>query len=154
MKGMLALVAYAATVGELCRPSSLDGGLRVPDGPIDGRPPEGVVPLLGECEFKPREQLSVVTERSLWLVRPDTYCRMPRNETPRPQERSIEGRMDDGRWHPYRRIWWFRDLAGLGMRIHPVTGPPDGRGIYSGLVVGVLGTWALADNGAVGGLDG
>lgn len=108
-----------------------------------GLPDEALVPLGHERRFVPLEQMSVVTEHSIWLIQLGSYLRTPRDEQPRPQEPSHAGRLDDGRWHRYRTAWWFGDTYGLRVRLLPAVGPRHGQGIYTGLVVEVHGPWRL-----------
>jgi len=100
------------------------------------------LPRLDGTGFRPVGELRLVTERSVWLLRADTYFRMPREEQTRDQELSIAGRMDDDRWHTYRQAWWWiYDGAWLRARILPAVGPVDGIGIYTGCIQAISGTW-------------
>lgn len=97
---------------------------------------------LDGVEFRPVGELRLVTERSVWLLRADTYYRMPKEEQAREQDWSIEGRMDDGRSHSYRRAWfWIYDHTWLRARILPSVGPVHGIGIYTGCILAISGTW-------------
>lgn len=96
-------------------------------------------------EFEPIGMLRVTTASSIWFVTRDRYQRIPRKERPRPTQRSVEGRLVDGQWHELRRCWWrvHPDGARL-LRLLPETGPSDGEGLISGLVLDVRGDWAPA----------
>ena len=97
---------------------------------------------LDGVEFSVSCELRLITERSIWLLRPDSYFRIPQDEGPREQIRSIEGRMDDCRWHEYRRAWFdLENATWLHVRILPAVGPPNGNGIYTGRVQVLSGTW-------------
>lgn len=99
-------------------------------------------PRLDGTEFRPLGELRLVTERSVWLLRADTYFRMPKADLARDQDWSIEGRMDDDRWHSYRQAWfWISDGTWLRARILPSVGPVDGVGIHTGCILAISGTW-------------
>ncbi len=106
----------------------------------------GAIPIyllrLDGTGFRPLGELRLVTERSVWLLRADTYFRMPRAELARDQGSSIAGRMDDDRWHSYRQAWWWVfDGTWLRARILPSVGPVDGSGICTGCILAISGTW-------------
>ncbi len=104
---------------------------------------------LDGVEFRPADELRLVTENSLWLLRADTYFRMPKEERFREREWSIEGRLDDCRWHPYRRVWfWIYEGIWLRGRILPVAGPADGVGVYTGCILAIEGSWDEGAHGA------
>jgi len=93
----------------------------------------------GICALTPMTidgELRVVTERSVWLIRPDSYLRLPSSEAPRERHRhAIEDRLDDARWHGLRAGWWCWDVDGeLRVRLLPAAGPEDGAGIVTGRV--------------------
>lgn len=100
-----------------------------------------VHPFVDE-EIEPVGMLRVETESSIWFVTPERYQRLPREERPRPQVRSIEHRLADGEWHRLRRCWWRVHHDGSRqMRLLPEVGPADGVGVVTGVVVAVTGSW-------------
>lgn len=78
-------------------------------------------------------ELRVVTEASIWLIRADTYMRMPRCEQPRPRPESSA--LIDHAWHPHTGVWRVTDATGTWLRILPPGRPPGASGIQTGLVV-------------------
>jgi hypothetical protein len=97
---------------------------------------------VGQREFKPLGVVRVVTGSSNWLLTPDRYQRLPREERPRPPVGSIDGRLDDARWHGMRRCWWVAYADGArAVRILPTIGPPDGVGVVTGIIATVDGEW-------------
>lgn len=95
-----------------------------------------------EEEFAPVGLVRVRTESSIWLVDRAQYQRLPLEEQPRDAPPSDLRRLDDAVWHGMRRCWWVTypdDRRAL--RILPVTGPVDGVGVVSGLIVEVSGEW-------------
>ncbi|CAN5740618.1 hypothetical protein BH23ACT12_BH23ACT12_15250 [soil metagenome] len=98
-----------------------------------------------DSEFQPVGLIRVDTENSIWFVGADRYQRLPREEHPRPQRFSIEGRLADTRWHGLRRCWWRVHADGdRQLRLLPDVGPPAAVGIVSGDIVGVKGRWMPA----------
>jgi hypothetical protein len=103
-----------------------------------------VRPFVDE-EIEPIGALRVETENSIWFVTPERYQRLPREERPRPEVRSIEHRLADGEWHRLRRCWWrVHDDGDRQLRILPEVGPVGGRGIVTGIVVATSGSWQPA----------
>ncbi len=95
-------------------------------------------------EFRPLGVVRVVTGSSNWLLTPDRYQRLPREEQPRPPVGSIDGRLDDARWRGMRRCWWVVYADGArAVRILPTIGPPDGVGVGTGtgIIESVDGEW-------------
>lgn len=95
---------------------------------------------LGEVD--PAPVAVIITESSVWLVDAATYTRTPKGEAPDPTRSHLSpwNRLDDGERHAHRGAWWDRDREGnLRLRILPVSGPPDGVGIVTGVVVSVTG---------------
>lgn len=93
-------------------------------------------------EICPVGVLRVETESSIWFVTSEQYQRLPREERPRPEVRSIEHRLADGAWHRLRRRWWrVHDDGARQMRLLPEVGPADGAGVVTGVIVAVTGTW-------------
>ena len=96
-------------------------------------------------EIEPVGVLRVETENSIWFVAPERYQRLPREERPRPEIRSIERRLADGEWHLLRRCWWRVHHDGARqMRLLPEVGPADGVGVITGVIVAVTGSWTAA----------
>jgi len=83
-----------------------------------------------EEEFEPVGIVRVETERSIWLVAPERYQRLPLEERPRPPVVSIQGRLADGSWHGLRRCWWrIRADGERRLRVLPTAGSADGVGM-------------------------
>lgn len=98
---------------------------------------------IGLVDFVPVGVVRVFTRSSIWVVVPGRYLRMPRVEAPRPPiKEQIEGRLEDGRWHGFRRAWWERYGPGLQcLWLLPVVGPVDGKGVHSGEIERIEGEW-------------
>lgn len=102
-----------------------------------------------EEQFEPIGIVRVTTESSIWLVTPERYQRLPREERPRPPVVSIEGRLADGEWHGLRRCWWRVHADGeRQMRLLPEVGPANGVGVVTGVIIAVKGRWASTPTGA------
>lgn len=108
-------------------------------------------------EFEPLGIVRVTTESSIWLLTPERYLRLPRQERPRPPVVSIESRLADGTWHGLRRCWWRIHADGVRqLRLLPEVGPADGVGVVTGVIVAVKGRWvstATADDDRAGSGD-
>lgn len=105
--------------------------------------------LLGDVLPDPVAVLS--TERSIWLLDPYGYVRLPRTERPSTEGRGVSdwGRLDEGTRLGHRQALWVRDRSGaLRVRIFPTAGPLDGRGIITGYVLAATGL--AADDPAYG----
>jgi hypothetical protein len=96
----------------------------------DGSPPQAGDPVPVVLETR------VITESSLWVLRPGFYLRLPLIEAPRPP--SPSPRLEDGRWLGHRGVIWLHDDSGWGINIFPVDGPANGGGLISGVVRSVL----------------
>lgn len=78
------------------------------------------------------DELRVLTGNSVWLIRPDAYCRMPRREEPR----HVPGReLADGVWHPHVGAWLVTDALGSCIRLLPPGRPYGASGIVTGAVL-------------------
>jgi len=102
-------------------------------------------------EIEPIGVLRVETESSVWFVTSERYQRLPREERPRAEVRSIEHRLADGVWHRLRRCW--RRIHGDGewqLRMLPEVGPADGVGVVTGVVRAVTGEWVAAGDASRG----
>lgn len=78
----------------------------------------------------------VTTERSVWVIRPDEFTRLPRTETPRPDADRDQGTASgDGDWVPIRAPWWCGHGGSLRVRVVPADRPAEARGIISSPVV-------------------
>lgn len=101
-----------------------------------------VAPWVEQHEFRPLGVVRVITGSSNWLLTPDGYQRLPREERPRPPVGSIDGRLADARWHGMRHCWWVVYVDGArAVRILPRTGPPNGVGVVTGIIEHVDGDW-------------
>lgn len=77
-------------------------------------------------------ELRVVTENSVWLIRPDTYCRMPRRE----EARDAPGpELTDGAWHPHVGAWMLTTSLGAYLRLLPPDRPEGATGIVTSTIV-------------------
>lgn len=83
-------------------------------------------------------ELRVVTENSIWLVRADSYCRMPRVEAPR---RPSTAALADGTWHDHVGAWLVFDGPGLCIRLLPADRPPGSAGILTGAIITCEPAW-------------
>ena len=80
------------------------------------------------------DELRVVTEASVWLVRPRAYLRMPKTEQARGRPNSPA--LTDNRWHAHEGVWSVTNDAGeLWLRILPAGRIPGAHGIETGLIV-------------------
>jgi hypothetical protein len=79
-------------------------------------------------------ELRVVTDASVWLIRPATYLRMPKTAQARGQPRSPA--LTDNRWHAHEGAWIVSNDAGeLWLRIVPAGRIPGAHGIETGFIV-------------------
>jgi hypothetical protein len=67
-------------------------------------------------------ELRVLTEASIWLIRPSTYLRLPRAEVPRPPIDDIDGATRDAVWHEHEGAWLL-DSYGIASSMSSL--PPD-----------------------------
>lgn len=87
-------------------------------------------------------ELRVVTEASVWLIRADTYCRMPRRKEPR----HVPGpELTDGQWHPHVGAWLVTDAVGFRLRLLPPGSAARGHGIATGLIIAATPDLATQD---------
>ena len=84
-------------------------------------------------------ELAVTTRGSRWWIRPDSYLRLPLDETPRPPTPSVGGRLDDGIWHGHRSVFVVEQPCCVRLRIFPVVGPAHGDGVFTSALVAVGG---------------
>lgn len=105
---------------------------------------------MNEIEFAVLNRMRVETQQTVWILTPETYTRLPKTETPRPEVPSCEDRLADGVAHPYTRIWWqcWGD-GGRTLRILPLAGPQGGSGITSSSVLVSAGGWMVTGVEAV-----
>lgn len=75
-------------------------------------------------------ELRIVTDQSVWLIRPDRYMRLPRGERPRQPPRSEA--LLDATWQQHVGVWRVTDSFGTRYRILPAGRPPGSGGIYTG----------------------
>lgn len=90
-------------------------------------------------ELHPLTEVRVFTLNSIWLVRPDTYIRMPRVEGDRPETLSLDGKLMDNIWHEHIGAWII-DSVGTGgwvLRVLPSGRPEGSYGLLSSLVESV-----------------
>lgn len=78
-------------------------------------------------------ELHLVTAASVWILRPDRYMRLPRDE--RPRQPPSTGILADGIWHPHRGVWRVTHNRGVYYRIVPADRPADARGVHTGDVI-------------------
>ena len=104
------------------------------------------------CQFVPQCDVVVVTENSIWTIRPTineksasrevggTYLRVPKNDPARPPAPSYEDRLEDHVIHGYERlVWTTEDLypGELRLNIKPTVKVPGGIGIMTGVILSV-----------------
>ena len=79
-------------------------------------------------------ELRVVTEASVWLVRPRAYLRMPKTEQARGRPDSPA--LTDNRWHTHEGVWVVSNHTGeLWLRIVPAGRIPGAHGIETGRII-------------------
>jgi hypothetical protein len=74
----------------------------------------------------------VVTTASVWIVRPEDYLRLPRNEAPREAIEDLDGATRDAMWHRHDGVWLLEDIDVLRLNVLPSGRPEGSRGIYTG----------------------
>ena len=84
-------------------------------------------------------ELRVLTEASVWLVRPSTYLRLPRTEGPRAQIYDTDGAARDGVWHQHEGVWLLEGDGVRMLNVLPAGRPPGSRGLFSGPIERVAG---------------
>lgn len=82
------------------------------------------------------KEINLVTENSIWVIRPDVYMRMPRMEMPRPERG--EG-LKDNLWTPYRAAFWHEGPSGKHARLIPSERPPGSVGCMTGVIQSIAG---------------
>lgn len=77
------------------------------------------------------DEVRLVTISSVWLLRPTSYCRLPRTEHPRAARTPA---LRDGIWHPHIGAWVENDpnYPLPRVRILPAGRPPGSFGIHTG----------------------
>lgn len=77
-------------------------------------------------------EVRVVTANSIWLIRADKYCRMPRIEAPRA---SSAPTMTDGVWHDHVGAWLVLDGSGPCIRLLPPGRPASAQGVLTSRIL-------------------
>lgn len=77
-------------------------------------------------------EVRVVTANSVWLIRTDTYCRMPRTEAPRSPSAPT---MDDGIWHEHVGASLVLGAEGPCIRLMPPGRPPGAHGVLTSRIL-------------------
>lgn len=77
-------------------------------------------------------EVRVVTANSVWLICADTYCRMPRTETPRSVSAPT---MADGVWHEHVGAWLVLDGSGPCIRLLPPGRPASAQGVLTSRIL-------------------
>ena len=77
-------------------------------------------------------ELVARSENSMWIVRPDTYCRMPLIEGAQLQEPSLDDALDDLVWHDHVGVFLVDDLDDVRLRIVPAGRPAGAFGVVTG----------------------
>mgnify|MGYP005609898941 CR=1 FL=1 len=90
-------------------------------------------------ELHPLTEVRVFTLNSIWLVRPETYIRMPRVEGDRPETLSIDGKLADNVWHEQGGAWILDSVGNGGwvLRVLPSRRPAGSYGLLSSLIESV-----------------
>ncbi len=76
-------------------------------------------------------ELRVVTEASIWLVRPGHYLRLPRVEGPRPPTADLDGALGDAAWHSHEGVWLVTFPVCRKLRVLPAGRDPGSVGLLS-----------------------
>lgn len=92
----------------------------------------GTIRLMKTIPLEIVGELRVVTTNSVWLVRADRYCRMPRIEAPR---RASSPAMVDAVWHPHVGAWLVLERPGPCIRLLPPDRPVGAHGIVTGTII-------------------
>ena len=82
-------------------------------------------------------ELRVLTHASVWLIRPEAYMRMPRDEQRRWPPST--GALADGIWHPHRGAWRILDGDAVRYRILPAHRSDGAFGVVTGEVIASAG---------------
>lgn len=77
-------------------------------------------------------EVRVVTANSVWLIRADKYCRMPRIEAPRAASTPT---MTDGVWHDHVGAWLVLDVSGPCIRLLPPGRPASAQGVLTSRIL-------------------
>lgn len=90
-------------------------------------------------EIKPITEMRVVTENSIWLVRPDTFVRMPKVEVEREPFVSTDGAGTDHEWRSYDQAWIVDSVGAKGwlLRVLPSGRPAGSYGLLSSRILSV-----------------
>jgi len=96
---------------------------RRPTGPFEGDEIGDAVEVDGE--------LRIVTEASVWLIRPAAYLRLPRREGPRSV---LSPSLADAVWHPHVGVWRIVDGDLVRYRLLPARRHPGSVGVVTGVV--------------------
>ena len=81
------------------------------------------------------EAVVLITAGSVWIVTPDRYLRMKRDEFAAVlgnETLALCNRLDYDTWHLHRGAWWRARNGTYAVQIRPVAGPADGYGIVTG----------------------
>lgn len=97
----------------------------------------GVFPGYEQIEFTVDTETWFETLNSHWVLRPDTYCRLPKIEGPRPPHWSPA--LADGVWLGYQRVWLVQNpLTAVGiLRILPDDRPETFYGVHTSDLVSI-----------------
>jgi hypothetical protein len=90
-------------------------------------------------------ELVARSENSIWIVRPDKYCRMPKTERGRPPEDELDSALDDLVWHDHQGVFLIDDLDAVRLRIVPTGRPEAAFGIVTGGLDILRGTALVVD---------
>lgn len=90
--------------------------------------------LAVEAEVEVIDSVEFTTENTVWMFRPGQYKRVAR--TDREELESIDGKLANGEWFPYERLWAGVDSTGdLRIRVLPAGRPPGSKGVVSGPII-------------------
>ena len=84
-------------------------------------------------------ELRIVTEASIWLVRPTTYLRLPRTEGPRAPLDDIDGATRDAVWHEHEGAWLLDVYGVLKLNVLPAGRSDGSHGLHSGPIEEIAG---------------
>jgi hypothetical protein len=90
-------------------------------------------------EITPTTEMRVVTENSIWLLRPDTFMRMPKVEVERAPFVSIDGAGTDHEWRPYDQAWILDSVGAQSwlLRVLPSGRPVGSYGLLSSPILSI-----------------
>lgn len=84
------------------------------------------------------EEVTYLTENSIWIIREDTYCRLPKVEQKR---HAYSPALEDAIWHSHEGVWevpYEFDNEIVCLRVLPAGRPLGSFGLISSPIVSKL----------------